>query len=247
MHTLLRPLRFLFFFYALVMLVPAFLLFMIFYFLVFSLLPGTRAPHVAHRYVTRNGAMILFALLFIRVKFKNKNLVDPGKTYVFIANHQSQLDIPAFARSCTNTFRFLAKAELMKVPVLGYIIRKLYISVNRSDKSDRARSMENMMASLRENVSVFICVEGTRNRTDKPLLEFKDGAFRLAIESQLPLAVLTVKDSKKLLDSNRHFEMSPGTIHCEWSSPIDTRGMTADDLPRLKQMARELMLKVLEA
>ena len=58
---------------------------------------------------------------------------------------------------------------------------------------------------------------------------------------------LTVKDSKKLLHSNRHFEMSPGTIHCEWSAPIETKGMTVDDLPRLKQMAREEMLKVLEA
>jgi len=247
MNTVLRPFRWLFFLYAVVVLVPAFLVFLVFFFIVFTLVPASKAPHIAHRYVSRTGAAILLGLLFVRLKIKNMHLVDPNTTYVFAANHQSQLDIPAFARSCTNTFRFLAKAELMKVPVLGYIIRKLYISVNRSDKTDRARSMENMMASLRENISVFICVEGTRNRTDKPLLDFKDGAFRLAIESQVPLAVLTVTDSKKLLTENRPFELSPGTMHCEWSPPIDTRGMTSDDIPRLKEMAREQMLRALEA
>ena len=225
---------------------PSFLVFLVFYFLAFTFLPASKAPHYAHRYVSRNGAAILLTLFGVRLIIKNRDFIDPGQTYVFAANHQSQLDIPAFARSCRNTVRFLAKAELTKVPVLGYVIRKLYISVNRSDKSDRAKSMENMMASLREGVSVFICVEGTRNRTDQPLLPFKDGAFRLAIESQLPLAVLTIIDSKKLLNPNRPFELSPGTMHGAWSRPIETKGMTMDDLPKLKEMARDCMMKVLE-
>jgi 1-acyl-sn-glycerol-3-phosphate acyltransferase len=240
-----RVFRFLFFVYAIIVLVPAFLLFLVFFFLAFSLLPGKKAPHFAHRYISRTGASILLGLLFVRVKFKNKEFIDPNQTYVFAANHQSQLDIPAFARSCTNTFRFLAKAELTKVPVLGYIIRKLYISVKRSDKADRVKSMENMMASLRENISVFICVEGTRNRSDRPLLDFKDGAFRLAIESQLPLAVLTVLDSKNLLPANENFQLSPGVMHCEWSRPIETKGMTLDNLPRLREMAKSYMLESL--
>jgi len=239
---ILRLLRFLFFVYALLLMVPAFLLFFIMYFIVFTFVPARRAPHVAHRFVSRTSATIVFLLFFIRVRIRRKELIDPSRTYVFASNHQSQLDIPAFALSCRNTFRFLAKAELMRVPVLGYVIRKLYISVKRGDKKDRSRSMEAMLASLREGISVFICVEGTRNRTNKPLLDFKDGAFRLAIESGLPLAVFTVKDSRRLLDPNRPFELSPGVLHAEWSAVIDTQGMTDNDLPQLKTMARDAML-----
>jgi 1-acyl-sn-glycerol-3-phosphate acyltransferase len=237
-----RIFRFLFFIYAILLLIPAFLVFFIMYYLVFTFVPAHRAPHVAHRLVSRTGATVLFLLFFIRVKIGRREMIDPSRAYVFASNHQSQLDIPAFALSCRNTFRFLAKAELMRVPVLGYVIRKLYISVNRSDKKDRSRSMDAMMASLREGISVFICVEGTRNRTDKPLLEFKDGAFRLAIESGLPLAVFTVIDSRRLLNPNRPFELSPGVLHAEWSAVIETNGMTTDDIPRLKALARDAML-----
>jgi 1-acyl-sn-glycerol-3-phosphate acyltransferase len=99
-----------------------------------------------------------------------------------------------------------------------------------------------MKASLRERFSVALFVEGTRNRSDKPLLDFKDGAFRLAIEAQVPLAVLTVLDSGRLQNPIRPFELSPGTVHCVWSKPIETAGMTAADVPVLKEKARQLML-----
>jgi 1-acyl-sn-glycerol-3-phosphate acyltransferase len=211
------------------------------YFLVFTFSPEKKAAVIAHR-LSQLWARTLFRLFFIRTKVKNKSFIDPKQTYVFVANHRSQLDIPAYAISCKNSFRFLAKVELTKVPLLGYVVRKLYIPVDRKDKAARAKSIENMMNSLKEGISVFICPEGTRNRTDKPLLDFHDGAFRLAIESQLPLAVLTVKGAEKLLTPLRPLELSPGTIHCIWSKPIVTYGMTLDDLPDLKENARNLML-----
>ena len=173
-------------------------------------------------------------------------MIDPSQTYVFIANHQSFLDIPAYAIACNNSIRFLAKVELTKIPLLGYVIRKIYITVDRKDKAARLKSIENMLDSLREEISVFICPEGTRNRTEKPLLDFHDGAFRLAIESQLPLAVLTVKGAEKLLSPLRPLELSPGTITCVWAKPIATSGMNIDDLPRLKEEARNLMLAILD-
>jgi 1-acyl-sn-glycerol-3-phosphate acyltransferase len=64
-------------------------------------------------------------LLFIPSRVRNRHVIDSGKTYVFVANHQSQLDIPLYAIACSNIFRFLAKAELTKIPLMGYIIRNL--------------------------------------------------------------------------------------------------------------------------
>src|SRR5579872_3251254 len=153
---------------SLIVVIPA-------YFIVFNLWSKPRAPHVAHR-ISRAWAEFLFVAFFIKVKVEGKEKINPKRTYVFISNHQSQLDIPLFARACENTFRFLAKAELIKIPLLGYIIKNLYITVKRGDKTDRGKSIEAMSSSLYEGVSVFICPEGTRNRSDAPLLDFRDGA-----------------------------------------------------------------------
>lgn len=156
------------------------------------------------------------------------------------------LDIPLFARACSNTFRFLSKAELARIPLLGYVIKRLYITVNRSDRRDRQRSIEVMKKTIEEGISVFLCPEGTRNISDAPLMPFKDGAFRLAIATQTPLAVLTVINSEKLLSPKTAIALSPGKIIAEWSAPVDTTGMTEADVEMLKNKTMELMLEVLK-
>lgn len=239
---LIRALRFLYGILAATLFAVSLLVVVPVYFVLFSVVPERKAPHVAHK-VSRAWARIFYMLFFIRVKIKNHHVIDEKKTYVFVANHLSQLDIPAYAIACKNTIRFLAKIELTKIPLMGYVIHKLYLSVDRSSKEARSQSMLNMRKSIEEGVSVFICPEGTRNRTGQPLLDFKDGAFRLAIQAQVPLAILTILDSQKLLSPLRPVELAPGTIHAIWDKPIDTTGMTEDDLPSLKEKARGLMLK----
>ena len=144
------------------------------YALVFLFASKKSAPHIAHKGISRPWATMLQVLFFSPMKVKNRHLIDRDATYVFIANHQSQLDIPFYAVACANTFRFLAKAELTKLPLMGFIIRNLYIAVDRKDRADRHRSLEIMKASLDDNISVFLCPEGTRNKNeDPPLLEFQ--------------------------------------------------------------------------
>jgi 1-acyl-sn-glycerol-3-phosphate acyltransferase len=199
-------------------------------------------PVIAHQYISRNWARTLFFFFGVRLKVKNKHLLDKKQTYVFVANHLSQLDIPADAIATDHSFKFLAKEELTKIPIMGYIIRNLYITVNRKDKIARARSMENMQRQIRDGISVFIFPEGTRNKGNEPLLDFRDGAFRLAIEAQVPVAVLTLLNTGKLLSPNRAIELSPGTIECVWSEPVPTDGMTLDDIPQLKEKVIGLMI-----
>jgi 1-acyl-sn-glycerol-3-phosphate acyltransferase len=106
--------------------------------------------------------------------------------------------------------------------------------------------MDNMVNSLRDNISVFICPEGTRNKTADPLLPFHDGAFRLAIQSQVPLGILVIKNAENLLSPLRPIELSPGKLICEWCEAIETKGMTPADLPALKEAAINAMLKHLQ-
>jgi 1-acyl-sn-glycerol-3-phosphate acyltransferase len=129
------------------------------------------------------------------------------------------------------------------VPVFGYVVKRLYITVDRKSRKDSIESVERMKDSLlREKISVVLFPEGTRNRSNEPLLNFKDGAFRLAIETQLPIAVLTILNTREYSAAGK-FELRPGTIHAAWSEPIDTKGMTANDIPMLKEKVREVFLR----
>lgn len=215
------------------------------YFLIFSLTGRNKSARYAHN-LSRLWALFLFRCFFIRYEVRNSHYIHPDKCYVFAANHKSMLDIPLFARSCSNTFRFLSKAELARIPLLGYVIRRLYITVNRSDRRDRQRSIEVMKKTIEEGISVFLCPEGTRNISDAPLMPFKDGAFRLAIATQTPLAVLTVVNSDKLLSPESPIALSPGKIIAEWSVPVSTKGMTEKDVEFLKNKTIALMEGVLQ-
>lgn len=99
---------------------------------------------------------------------------------------------------------------------------------------------------VREHISVVLFPEGTRNRTEAPLLDFKDGAFRLAIDAQLPVAVLTILNSGDFAPANKFMQLRPGTLKASWSKPIETKGMTLDDVPRLKEEVRKRLLEGLQ-
>ncbi len=241
---LLRFFKVLFGIYAALFFIATLLLVTICYFFVFIFLSKKKAPHIAHRIVSRTWARVLCFGFFTPVRIKNREYIEPNKTYVMIANHQSQLDIPLYAIASKNTLRFLAKAELTKIPLMGYIIRNLYMTVNRKDRSDRNKSIEIMRKSLEEHISVFLCPEGTRNRLkDPPLLDFRDGAFRLAIITKRPIAVLTLLNTGDKLSPLRPIEFTPGPIYCIWDKPIDTSSLTLEDVPALKEKVRQIMME----
>ena len=129
------------------------------------------------------------------------------------------------------------------MPVIGYVIKKLYIPVKRKSKEDRAKSMDKMVRSLRDGISVYIYPEGTRNKSKQALADFYDGAFRLAIEAQVPLAVCTLIGSDKLLSPLGNMNLMPGTIHAYWHQPIVTKGLSSADVENLKQQTKDIMLQ----
>lgn len=239
---MIRTLRVLFGIYALLLFPVTLIVMTLLYVMIFTCVPKKKAPHVAHR-LSRVWARLLMIIFFLPTRIRNKQFIDPKKTYVFVANHQSQLDIPLYALACSNTFRFLAKAELTKIPLMGFIIRKLYLSVNRADRADRNKSIEVMRRSLEEGISVFLCPEGTRNKNEEPpLLEFRDGAFRLAVATQTPIAPLVVLNTGRKLSPRQPIALAPGTLHAVWLEPIETKGMKMEDVPQLKERVMQEMI-----
>lgn len=237
-----RILRSLFGIYAVIFFVVTLLIVIPVYACIFNFTDKVKGPRLAHSF-SRIWAKTLYTFYLIRNKVIGRELIDPNETYIFVANHRSFLDIPLYALTCTNTFRYLSKAELGKIPLFGYVIRNLYITVNRSDKNDRSRSLQAMTASIESGISVFLCPEGTRNTTNNPLLPFKDGAFRLAIETGTPIAVLTVSHTRRLLSPLRPIELKPGRVKAIWAEPIETKGMQSDQLDELKEKVRQIMIK----
>jgi 1-acyl-sn-glycerol-3-phosphate acyltransferase len=183
----------------------------------------------------------LLAMGFVRYRVHGKERIDPKATYVHVANHTSALDILLTAAAMPQPMKFLAKMEIKKIPMFGYMTQMLAIMVDRKNEESRKKSLLYMVQELKQGNSILLYPEGTRNRTDNPLKEFKDGAFRTAIMAQVPIAVQTIVGAKEL-NPPQGLQLSPGTVDIYWGKPIPTTGMTIDDVERLKEIVRQEML-----
>ncbi len=198
---------------------------------------GSKAIQKVH-FISRIWARCIF--FFIGIIPKNMGTYKPNKkqSHVLISNHQSALDIPLCALASALPFRFLSKAELGKIPVLGWIIKNIYLTVDRGNAKARIESMEKMKAALNEGSSLFIYPEGTRNKSKQPTTKFFDGAFRLAIENQTPIGILVIVNANKLCPPNG-FSLKPGVLKYKWIESIETKGYTMKEMENLKQLAKQ--------
>jgi 1-acyl-sn-glycerol-3-phosphate acyltransferase len=185
-----------------------------------------------------NAHMIL---ALVRKRMHGREKIDPKGTYVFVANHVTQYDTLVAGGSVPHAVSFLAKNELRKIPFFGYMVKTLAILVDRKSQESREKSVRYMVSELQKGHSLFVFPEGTRNRTDKPLIDFRDGAFRVALMAQKPIVVLTLVGTKKINEA-KGLQLLPGVVDVYFSDPIETRGMTADDMPKLKEHVRQEML-----
>jgi len=188
-------------------------------------------------YVTKFWGKALTALMGVKMRVEGAEKLDPTQSYVIISNHQSAVDIPLCMAACPVPFSFLAKIEADKVPVVGYLARNMHIYVDRKSEQSRQESYSRMQKHVLGGKSIHIYAEGTRNKTDELLTKFYDGAFKLAIETQKPLALLTLIGADKTVNPRESFKASPAFVYCLWSEPIPTEGLTLDDLDMLKEKA----------
>ncbi len=135
----------------------------------------------------------------IRLKITRPAVIPSSGSYLWVANHRHELDIPIAAVASPQPFRFLAKAELQKIPLLGFIIASMYILVDRGDRRSRFQAFLEMRKTLESGFSVLVFPEGRRNRSRTPLLPFEPGAFRLAIDAQAPVVLMVIRDLPKRL------------------------------------------------
>ncbi len=184
-------------------------------------------------------------LWYFFIGVRHKTIYDAphnsASQYVFVANHISYMDIPPILMAITQPVRVLAKYELAKVPVFGFIYRSATVLVDRRDAERRAKSIEEMRYFLSKHVSIFIFPEGTFNETGAPLKDFYDGAFRIAIETETNIKPLLFIDTVERLSYKNIFSLTPGPSRVVFMNEVSVKGMTMEDLPALKQKVHEIM------
>ena len=171
---------------------------------------------------------------------KGHNKISREETYVFLSNHCNLFDIIMTASRIQHPFMPLAKKEVFKVPILGQLVGMNSVPVDRSSKESRKESFERMMGKIKAKTSILIFPEGTRNRTQKPLKDFFDGGFRLAISAQVPIIPIVLLNIRKLQPVGT-FLVSPGKVSLNFLDPIPTKGLTLADVEALKQSVFEKM------
>lgn len=239
MHFISKVLKFIWAIWGLLFTIITLIIVTPLYFLIFLVLKD-KGKNLAHQ-LSRVWAYVLFAGFCIRIITFGREQLSENESYVVVANHNSQLDIPACAVAMKNHFQFLAKEELTKIPLLGYIIKNLYLTVGRNNMRDRIRSLEKMNKALNAGISIMIYPEGTRNTTNQFVKPFFDGAFRTAIEARKDIAVLTIVNTRKLLPVGQGFQFRPGKVYCYWDGPISTTSLTVEDIPQLKKRITEII------
>jgi 1-acyl-sn-glycerol-3-phosphate acyltransferase len=184
-------------------------------------------------------------LSFIRFKTVRNVHISPENTFVYVANHASYLDSPAFVIAIPGNFRPLGKIEMKKIPVFGLLYPYVVVTIDRSSISSKRKSMAQLKEKLNSGFSIFLFPEGKMNQTEETLLPFQDGAFRVAIETQKPIVPMLILNARRLLPRSK-FELRPGTITTVFLDPVPTEGLQLEDLPKLKQTVFEQMKEGLE-
>lgn len=187
------------------------------------------------------AGLVLFAL-GIRHRVIYEAPHNKNKTCVFVFNHISYLDIPLLMRSLPGQhIRVLGKAELGKVPIFGFLYKQAVVLVERDNPANRAKSLIKLKAVLKKGISIVISPEGTFNMTHKPLKEFYDGAFKVAIETQTSIRPILFLDAYDRMNYHSIFSINPGRSRAIYLPEVNVDGMNMDDVPRLKKQVYEMM------
>ncbi len=184
------------------------------------------------------------AWLFL-IGISHKRIVEQEirahQPYIFVSNHNSYMDIPQMLKAIRQPLRILGKAEMGKIPVFGIIYNAAVVPVLRGSAENRAKSVKTLRSVLSHEISIYIAPEGTFNMTDKPLIDFYDGAFRLAIETQTPIKPLLFLDAVDRLHWRSIFSLTRGKLRTVYLEEISPEGYTPFDVQAFKQKVYDVM------
>jgi 1-acyl-sn-glycerol-3-phosphate acyltransferase len=203
---------------------------------------GLFDPHGKYAYgITRFWSYVLLTLGRVSIRVHGADRLDPRERYLFMVNHQSNVDIPVLIHSLPGfQLRWIAKKELLRVPFFGWALRSAkHIIVDRADSTGARAVLTKAAQRMANGISVVVFPEGTRT-LDGRLLPFKRGGFLLAVKTNAPIVPVTISGSYKLLPRGE-WRLRPGTIHVHVGEPIATAGIAGGELRGLVTQVRRII------
>lgn len=184
--------------------------------------------------IIRAFSKTLIFVMGFRLKKQIEEPLDTKQSYMFCPNHTSMLDPFILISMVKNPIVFVGKAELKSIPIFGFFYKRICILVDRGNQASRKEVYFSAKRRLKNGTSVAIFPEGLVPSEEVILSPFKNGAFSLAIEHQIPIVPATYYDCKRFF-SWTYFKGSPGTIRVKQHKPIATKNLDKESLEVVKE------------
>lgn len=197
--------------------------------------------HLAHGMV-RLWGFLAFVLMAMPICTNWRFVPEQGKAYVYCANHFSYFDIAVLGTVVPGLYAFIGKIGVRKLPLFGYMYAKLHVMVDRSSPQSRAYSLAKCMRTLAEGRSIVIFPEGGIKAPQPPqMCPFKDGAFAMAIQKQVPVVPITLVNNYRILPDGPRFRVHWQPVEVVFHEPIPTLGLTQADADALREQAYQVI------
>ena len=227
--------------------VPLFFVYTLLLALVIIIYGALRPASPLYDRIVKHWSAVFLMIPPVHVEVEGIEKIDPQQRYMIASNHLSQFDIPLLFRVLPLHGRFLSKKEVFKIPLVGRAMRTIgIIEIDRSSgRSSRQAIVEGIAVAADRGYSLIVFPEGTRS-TDEELLPFKKGAFRIAIDTGLPVVPVVI-DGTQFINSPGSKIFRPGTARVVICDPIETSGLTnKDDLNDLVRAVESTMNETYE-
>ena len=199
-----------------------------------------RTGRIIHRLIAVPWARIIVWVSGVRVDVLGIENLDARVPRIYLTNHQSFFDIFTLLASLPVDFKFLLKQELMRIPVLGFTMKRArYIAIDRSNPRKAVQSMNEAAGRIKAGASVVVFPEGTRSE-DGRLQPFKRGGFLLALKAGCDVVPVTIYGSNRVAPKGS-LRIRPGRITVTIGKPISLAGYSKKNADELMARAHETM------
>jgi len=192
---------------------------------------------LGHRFAAQAWARSILALVGVKIRLRGIEHLDPNRGYILAANHLSLFDILVLLAGLPLQFRWMAKKEVFRIPVMGWAMKRVgYVSIDRQNKEKAWQSVYEAKAKLKEGFSLMFFPEGTRS-PDGELKHFKSGAFVLSLDSGAPVVPISIIGTHEIMPK-KSVLFHAGTVDIVISPPIDPSAWSLETKNEFAQVVR---------
>lgn len=169
--------------------------------------------------------------------------IDKNKTYIYMSNHESWMDMPSLFATVPQSLRMISKEELMRVPVLGKAMYSAgFVPIDRKNRQKAITQLEKAKELLKNGVSLWLAPEGTRSR-DGNIKDFKKGGFYIALDLQIPIVPVYIEGAGKVIPPDSFMVNTNNSITVHFLRPVEVTGYKKENLSELVKKVRDEIIE----